>query len=133
MPGEEGDAVQGSPMWKGSSERLELGDHLDFGRTDLFAAFEADPLARHDLELQLLVSGVRGSGRIPRMVLARVAPGRWQVIRIAAERGGAPELVSPRVFDDLRDAERYVFGLRLQLLGALDAAASVGAGGGGPG
>lgn len=111
---------QAAAMWKGSNDRLELSDRPDYDRTDLFDGFDADPLGRHDLELQLLVSGVRGSARIPRLVLARVAPGRWRVIRIAAERGGAATLIGPRVFDDLRDAERFVFGLRLQLLAALD-------------
>ncbi len=113
-------ASVGAPMWKGSSEQLELNDRPDFGRSDLFRVFEADPLARHDLELQLLVSGVRGSARIPRLVLVRVGPGQWQVTRIAAERGGTATRVSPQLFDDIRDAERYVFSLRLQLLGELD-------------
>lgn len=107
-------------MWKGHSERLELTDRPDFTRTDLFGRFESDPLARHDLELQLLVSGVRGSARIPRLVLARSAQHHWVVTRIAARRGAPAELVTPRLFDDLRAAERYVFGLRLQLLAALD-------------
>lgn len=110
----------GTAMWKGSSDRLELDDRPDFTRTDLFHAFELHPLARHELELQLLVSGIRGSARIPRFVLARVGGGRWQIIRIAAERGGPASLVTPRIFDDLEEAERFVFELRLQLLGALD-------------
>lgn len=108
-----------SGMWKGSSELLSLTDEVDATRTDLLADFDRDPLGRHDLELQLMVSGVRGSARIPRLVLARHGHGRWVVVEIAARRGGEPRIVSPRVFDDLRDAERYVFSLRLQLLGDL--------------
>jgi hypothetical protein len=115
-------------MWKGSSEVLELTDDLDFGRTDLFTTFARDPLARHDLELQMFVSGLRGSARIPRFVLARAGEGhghgRWLVIRVSPERGGQAAVETPRVFDDLRDAERYVFERRLELLGALDAAAT---------
>lgn len=111
-------------MWKGSSELLEMTDHPDFTRSDLFSAFEADPLGRHDLELQMLVSGVRGSSRIPRFVLSRVGEvdggGRWVVVRISAVRGGDAVLVSGRIFDDIPKAERFVFDLRLQLLSELD-------------
>ena len=57
-------------MWKGSSDAIELTDVVDGTRTDLFERFERDPLARHDLEVQALVSGVRGSARIPRLVLS---------------------------------------------------------------
>ena len=107
-------------MWKVTSGRLEPSDTVDFDRTDLFADFVRDPLARHGVELQRLVSGLRGSGRLPRFVLARLAPARWQIIAVSPERGSAPTLVTPRIFDDLRAAEHYVFELRLQLLGALD-------------
>jgi hypothetical protein len=109
-----------SGMWKGSSDQLSLTDVVDGTRTDLFADFDRDPLGRHDLELQLLVSGVRGSARIPRLVLARQEHGRWVVIEVTDRRGGAPLLVTPRVFDELRDAERFVFALRVQLLAALE-------------
>lgn len=109
-----------SGMWKGSSDQLSLTDVVDGTRTDLFADFDRDPLGRHDLELQLLVSGVRGSARIPRLVLARQEHGRWVVIEVADRRGGAPRLVTPRVFDELRDAERFVFAVRVQLLAALE-------------
>ena len=107
-------------MWKGSSDVLELTDVVDGSRTDLFEMFERDPLARHDLELQVLVSGVRGSNRIPRLVVAQVARGRWTVFEIRRERGAEPRQVSPRVFDELRDAERFVFNLRLHWLAELD-------------
>ena len=106
-------------MWKGSSDAIELTDVVDGTRTDLFERFERDPLARHDLEVQALVSGVRGSARIPRLVLCRVAGGGWLLTEIGSRRGEPPRIVSPRVFDDLRDAERFVFSLRLSLLGAL--------------
>lgn len=111
-------------MWKGTSDLLELTDHPDFTRSDLFSAFAADPLGRHDLELQMLVSGVRGSARIPRFVLSRLGEGngagRWVIARISAERGGDSTLVTERIFDDIRTAERFVFDLRLQLLSELD-------------
>ena len=106
-------------MWKGRSDALVLTDEVDATRTDLLAQFERDPLGRHDVELQLLVSGVRGSSRIPRLVLSQLEHGRWLVTEIAGRRGAEPRIVTPRVFDDLRDAERYVFGLRLQLLADL--------------
>jgi hypothetical protein len=106
-------------MWKGKSTVLTLTDEVDATRTDLIADFERDPLARHDVELQVLVSGVRGSARIPRLVLSQLDFGRWVVTEIAATRGAEPRQLLPRVFDDLRDAERYVFSYRLQLLAAL--------------
>ena len=106
-------------MWKGSSDAIELTDVVDGTRTDLFERFERDPLARHDLEVQALVSGVRGSARIPRLVLSRVAGGGWLLTEIGSRRGDPPRIVSPRVFGDLRDAERFVFSLRLSLLAAL--------------
>ena len=74
-------------MWKGRSDAIELTDVVDGTRTDLFERFERDPLARHDLEVQALVSGVRGSARIPRLVLARVAGGGWLLTEIGARRG----------------------------------------------
>lgn len=111
-------------MWKGSSDLLELTDHPDFSRSDLFSAFDSDPLGRHDLELQMLVSGVRGSSRIPRFVLSRVGAmhcsRRWVIVQISAARGGEATLVSERIFDDICKAERFVFDLRLQLLSELD-------------
>lgn len=118
---EPADALTG--MWKGSSDVLALSDRVDGTRADLLDEFDRDPLGRHDLELQLTVSGVRGSARIPRFALARIDHGRWQVVRTSGRRGGPLHAVSPRVFDDLRDAERYVFGLRLQLLSELDSPA----------
>jgi hypothetical protein len=104
---------------RGRSDAIELTDVVDGTRTDLFERFERDPLARHDLEVQALVSGVRGSARIPRLVLARVAGGGWLLTEVGARRGEPPRLVSPRVFGDLRDAERNAFSLRLALLAAL--------------
>ena len=78
-------------------------------------------LGRHDIELQLMVSAIRGSGRIPRFVLGQVEFGRWIVLQVAETRGGEPTRISDDVFDDLRAAERFVFALRLQLLAAEDA------------
>ncbi len=106
-------------MWKGESDILVLSDVVDATRTDLIADFERDPLGRHDVELQMMVSGVRGSARIPRLVLAQLDHGRWVIVEIAATRGAEPRILSPRVFDDLREAERYVFSYRLQLLAGL--------------
>lgn len=105
--------------WTGRHQELPVSDEVDAGRADLFRAFAAAPRARHDLELQLLVSGVRGSRRIPRFVLVRVGTGRWRVARMPAERGAEPTLVGGRVFEDLDDAERYVMDLRLSLLADL--------------
>ena len=107
-------------MWKGSSDAIELTDVVDGTRTDLFERFERDPLARHDIEVQALISGVRGSARIPRLVLSRVGGGGWLLTEIGPRRGDPPRIISPRVFDDLRDAERFVFSLRLAMLSALD-------------
>jgi hypothetical protein len=53
-------------MWKGSNDAIELTDVVDGTRTDLFERF--------DLEVQALVSGVRGSARIPRLVLSPGSP-----------------------------------------------------------
>jgi hypothetical protein len=111
----------GATMWKGHSDALELSDTVDPTRTDLFDRFLAAPFARHDLELQLLISSVRGSARIPRIVLSQVSEHRWVVTQIAAERGARPELVTPREFDDLEDAERFVFEYRLRLLHRIEA------------
>jgi len=111
-------------MWKGSNDLLTLTDEVDATRTDLLADFDRDPLGRHDIELQMMVSGVRGSARIPRLVLAQLDYSRWVIVEIAGERGAEPRILSPRVFDDLRDAERYVFALRLQLLAEASAAST---------
>ena len=107
-------------MWKGESSSYPLTDRIDPARTDLFRDFENAPLSRHDLELQLLISGIRGSARLPRYVLVRESIGRWRIAAMSLKRGGAPKLVSPRVFDDQNDAERFVFNIRLQQLAALD-------------
>ena len=107
-------------MWKGESSSFPLTDKIDPTRADLFREFENAPLHRHDLELQLLISGIRGSARLPRYVLVRQGFGRWCVAAMSNQRGGQPTLVSPRVFDNQDAAERFVFNLRLKELAALD-------------
>lgn len=104
-------------MWTGSRSHFPLSDRVDASRADLLNKFEDAPLARHDLELQLVVSSLRGSSRIPRYVLVRRATSEWQVVQISPHRGGAPALVSPRVFTRQDDAERFVLNLRIQALG----------------
>lgn len=107
-------------MWTAGSALLPLTDRIDATRTDLLERFDRDPLAIHNLELQVLVSGIRQSARLPRIVLSRVDHGRWLVTEIGAGRPGRPRILSPRVFDDQREAERFVFNHRLALLAALD-------------
>lgn len=101
--------------WGGRNKPLPVSDDIDLTRTDLVRIFEAAPRARHDLEVQLLASGVRGSRKVPRLVLVRIGEQQWRIARVAEVRGGEPELYD-REFDDKDDAERYVMNLRLSLL-----------------
>jgi hypothetical protein len=94
----------------------EVPDRIDPARTDLRDEFLADPLGRHDLDLQLVVGAMRSSRAIPRWILVVIRPGSaWQVAE-AGRRGEPPRLVTDRVFTDRAEAERFVFGLRWRAL-----------------
>jgi hypothetical protein len=99
---------------------VPVNDSPDPTRVDLFERFFRNPRGRHDLEVQALVSGVRGSVRIPRFILARVDRQRWQVLKLPSHRGMAPEIVGGQMFSDRDDAERFVMNLRLSLLADID-------------
>lgn len=109
-------APEGNGMWTGLRASLPLAD-LDPSRTDLRERFERHPLARHDAELASFVARLRGDGTLPRICLLSVGPGKgWKVARMGVARGAPPVWVTEQVFTDRDDAERWVFGLRWDLL-----------------
>jgi hypothetical protein len=94
----------------------EVPDRIDPGRTDLREQFLADPLGRHDLDLQLVVAATRSSLAILRWILVVTQPGQAWMVAEAGRRGEPPRLLTDRVFTDQAEAERYVFGLRWRAL-----------------
>jgi hypothetical protein len=94
----------------------EIPDRIDPGRTDLREQFLADPLGRHDLDLQLVVGAMRSSRAIPRWILVVTQPGSAWMVAEAGRRGEPPRLLADRVFTDRAEAERFVFELRWQAL-----------------
>jgi len=94
----------------------EVPDRIDPARTDLREQFLADPLGRHDLDLQLVVAATRSSRAVPRWILVVTQPGRTWMVAEAGPRGEPPRLLTDLVFTDRAEAERYVFGLRWRAL-----------------
>jgi hypothetical protein len=94
----------------------EVPDRIDPARTGLREQFLADPLGRHDLDLQLVVGATRSSRAIPRWILVVTQPGQAWMVAEAGRRGEPPRLLTDRVFTGRVEAERYVFDLRWRAL-----------------
>ncbi len=81
---------------------------------DEVAAFLADPYADQSPGLQRLLFSLRDRPAAGKLVLVEIEAGRrWQLARLGG-RGKPVERLEP-VFDDLREAERHVFRLRMDL------------------
>jgi hypothetical protein len=113
MAGDQADT--GPAKWRQQSQ-FELTDRIADAHPDLVAAFDRDPLARHDIELQLLVSGIRGSIRVPRLVLLKVGSNQWQLAEAPMARGEPCTLMTEQVFNDIETAERAAMAIRLDVL-----------------
>ena len=80
--------------------------------------FLRDPFVFHSRELQLLLGAMRSNNKMPRYVLLVIEPGkRWQLAVASPVRGVLPTILDGVRFDDLAEAERYVFDLRWVAMG----------------
>jgi hypothetical protein len=78
-------------------------------------AFMANPLGDHGPALRHLLAVMRSAPAPGKLVLVEVEPWRrWRLAQLG-ERGRPVTLLEP-VFDDLAEAERHVFRLRLAAL-----------------
>lgn len=76
--------------------------------------FLADPFADHSPGLQRLLFTLRDRPAAGKYVLVTLEEGRrWQLARLGGR--GRPVERLDAVFDDLREAERHVFRLRMGL------------------
>lgn len=83
----------------------------------LTAEFLAEPLGDHSPNLQRLLNALRSAPAEGKLVLVEIEPWRrWRLARLGG-RGRPVELLEP-VFDDLAEAERHVFRVRLDAIGA---------------
>ena len=80
-------------------------------------AFLADPLGDHGPALRHLLNVICSAPAPGKLVLVELEPWRrWRLARLG-ERGQPVTLLEP-VFDDLAEAERYVFHERLAAMRA---------------
>lgn len=90
-----------------------IGPH----RLDLVEEFRQKPFGRHSPDLQALLDHMRGSPIHGKFFLLMVQPHeRWALARFSREDPLEAELYGDEVFDDIEEAERYVFDLRWQFL-----------------
>jgi hypothetical protein len=81
--------------------------------------FLADPLGDHDPSVRHLLAALRSAPAEGKLVLVEVVPWRrWRLARLGG-RGVPVELLEPE-FDDLAEAERHVFRLRLAAMGHVE-------------
>jgi hypothetical protein len=96
-----------------------IPDRLDPARTDLRDEFMRDPLGYHSEELQLVLGAMRSNRDLPRWVLVTVRQGReWILAEAPGRRGDPLRILGGHTFTDRADAERHIFELRWQALGA---------------
>jgi hypothetical protein len=85
----------------------------------LARAFLADPLGDHDPGVRHLLAALRSAPAEGKLVLVEVVPWRrWRLARLGG-RDVPVELLEPE-FDDLAEAERHVFRLRLAAMGQVE-------------
>ncbi len=91
--------------------KLPLG--IDGGRSDLFEEFMRRPFGRHTPDLQSLLNYMRGSPIVGKHFLLMTRSNmEWMLARFTEGDPLGVERLPEVVFDDIEEAERYVFRLR---------------------
>ncbi len=94
-----------------ASPKLPLG--VDGGRADLFEEFMRQPFGRHSPDLQSLLNYMRGIPLVGKHFLLMTRSNtEWMLARFTEGDPLGVERLPEVVFDDIEEAERYVFRLR---------------------
>lgn len=94
-----------------SAPKLPRG--IDGGRADLFEEFMGRPFGRHSPDLQSLLNYMRGSPIVGKHFLLMTRSNvEWMLARFTEGDPLGVERLPEVVFDDIEEAERYVFRLR---------------------
>ena len=108
----------------GPAPKLPLG--IDGGRADLFEEFMRRPFGRHTPDLQSLLNHMRGIPLVGKHFLLMTRSNvEWMLARFTEGDPLGVERLPEVVFDDIEEAERYVFRVRwAEMFGGLPAGAS---------
>ena len=94
-----------------AAPKLPLG--IDGGRADLFEEFMRQPFGRHSPDLQSLLNYMRGIPLVGKHFLLMTRSNtEWMLARFTEGDPLGVERLPEVVFDDIEEAERYVFRLR---------------------
>ncbi|MCY4632728.1 MAG: hypothetical protein OXE75_17855, partial [bacterium] len=94
-----------------AAPKLPLG--IDGGRADLFEEFMRRPFGRHSPDLQSLLNYMRGIPLVGKHFLLMTRSNtEWMLARFTEGDPLGVERLPEVVFDDIEEAERYVFRLR---------------------
>ena len=94
-----------------AAPKLPLGVHA--GRTDLFEEFMRRPFGRHSPDLQSLLEYMRGAPIVGKHFLLMTRSNvEWMLARFTEGDPLGVERLPEIVFDNITEAERYVFRLR---------------------
>ena len=94
-----------------AAPKLPLG--IDGGRADLFEEFMRQPFGRHSPDLQSLLNYMRGIPLVGKHFLLMTRSNtEWMLARFTEGDPLGVERLPEVVFDDIEEAERYVFGVR---------------------
>ncbi|MDE0195884.1 MAG: hypothetical protein OXP08_10080 [bacterium] len=107
-----------------TAPKLPLG--VDGGRADLFEEFMRQPFGRHTPDLQSLLNYMRGIPLVGKHFLLMTRSNvEWMLARFTEGDPLGVERLPEVVFDDIEEAERYVFRVRwAEMFGGLPAGAA---------
>ena len=103
--------VGGAEPMTAAAPKLPLG--IDGGRADLFEEFMRRPFGRHSPDLQSLLNYMRGIPLVGKHFLLMTRSNtEWMLARFTEGDPLGVERLPEVVFDDIEEAERYVFRVR---------------------
>jgi N,N-dimethylformamidase len=95
------------------AEAPKLPRGIDGSRTDLFEEFMERPFGRHSADLQALLNYMRGCPIVGKHFLVMTRSNvEWMLARFTEGDPLGVERLPEVTFDDIEEAERYVFSLR---------------------
>ena len=90
---------------------------IDASRKDLVEEFRKTPVGLQSVELQKMMSVIRGERFPAKHILICTKPfEEWQLARLSGVRGEPPEVVEGVVYSSIEEAEWGVFKIRWKAL-----------------